>query len=59
MRPKRPGALLFKAGCNEQVFSLKPRKKLEQILLVVFEENAKNAVLIHKNDVTQPKARLL
>jgi len=38
---KRPGAaVLFNAGCNEQVFS-KTRKKLTQIRLVVFEK--KNA----------------
>jgi len=33
-----PGALLFDAGCNEQVFSFKPWKKiLVQIRLVVLE----------------------
>jgi len=32
---------------------------LDQIRLVVFEENAKSALLIPKNDVTEPKARLL
>jgi len=50
--------LLFNAGCNEQVFSPKPRKKLAQIRLVVFEKNIKNALLIPKNDITEPKARL-
>jgi len=34
-------------------------KNLAQIRLVVFEENTKNAPLIQKNDVTEPKARLL
>jgi len=34
-------------------------KKLAQIRLVVFEKNAKNAPLIPKNDVTEPKSRLL
>jgi len=33
--------LLFNAGCNEQVFSPKPEKKLAQIRFVVFEKNAK------------------
>jgi len=37
-------------------FLLHPEKKLAQIRLVVFE---KNAPLIPKNDVTEPKARLL
>jgi len=32
---------------------------LAQIYLVVFEKNTKNAPLIPKNDVTEPKARLL
>jgi len=36
-------AVFFNAGCNEQVFSPKPRKKLAQISLVVFEINAKTA----------------
>jgi len=37
-------------------FLLNPEKTLAQIRLVVFE---KNAPLIPKNDVTEPKARLL
>jgi len=37
-------------------FLLNPKKNLAQIRLVVFE---KNAPLIPKNDVTEPKARLL
>jgi len=37
--------MLFNAGCNKQVFSPKPEKNLAQILLVVFEKNAKNAHL--------------
>jgi len=32
---------------------------LAQIDLVVFEKNAKKEPLISKNDVTEPKARLL
>jgi len=32
---------------------------MAQIRLVVFEKNAKNTLLIPKNDVTEPKARLL
>jgi len=31
------------------------KKKLVQIRLVVFEKNAKNSLLIPKNDVTEPK----
>jgi len=38
---------------------LNPEKKLAQICLVLFEKNAKNAPLILKNDVTEPKVRLL
>jgi len=45
--------LLFNAGCNKQVFS---PIKLVQIRLVLFE---KNIPLILKNDVTEPKARML
>jgi len=37
----RPSALLFNAGCNEQVFLLNPEKNLAQIRLVVFEKNSK------------------
>jgi len=37
-------------------FLLNPEKKLAQIHLVVFE---KNAPLIPKNDITEPKARKL
>jgi len=51
--------LLFNAGCKKQVFSPKPRKKWAQIRLVVFEKKAKKHTLIPKNDVTEPKARLL
>jgi len=39
-------------------FVLNP-EKIFGIRLVVFEKNAKNALLISKNDVTEPKARLL
>jgi len=38
------------------VFFPKSEKKMAQIRLVVFE---KNALLISKNDVTEPKARTL
>jgi len=51
--------LLFNAGYNEQVFSPKPLKSLALIRLVVFEKHAKNAPLIPKNYVNEPKARLL
>jgi len=37
-------------------FLLNPEKKLAQIRLFVFEKNASS---IPKNDVTEPKARLL
>jgi len=37
-------------------FLLNPKKNLAQICLIVFE---KNSPLIPKNDVTEPKARLL
>jgi len=40
-------------------FLLNPEKNLAQIRLVVFKKNAKNAPLIQKNDVTEPKAKLL
>jgi len=41
-------------------FLLNPeKKKLTLISLVVFEKNTKNAFLVLKNDVTDPKARLL
>jgi len=40
-------------------FLLNLEKNLAQIRLVVFEKNAKNAALILKIDVTEPKARLL
>jgi len=38
---------------------LNSEKNLAQIYLVVFEKNTKSAPLIPKNDVTEPKARLL
>jgi len=40
-------------------FLLNPKKNLAQIRLVVFQKNAKTAPLIPKNDVTEPKAKLL
>jgi len=36
-------------------YFLNPEKKLTQIRHVVFEKNAKNAHLIPKNGVTEPK----
>jgi len=40
-------------------FLLNPeKKKLAQIRFVVFEKNPKNAPLISKTDVAEPKARL-
>jgi len=36
-------------------FLLNPEKSLAQIRLVVFEKIEKNAPLIPKNDVTEPK----
>jgi len=48
---------------NEQMFSPKPGKKLTQIYLVVFENNAKtansDALQFRKNDVSESKAGLL
>jgi len=38
-------------------FLINPEKKLAQIRLIVFEKNAKNASLMPKNNVTEPKAR--
>jgi len=40
-------------------FHLNPEKILSQIRLVVFEETAKMYTLFPKNDVSEPKARLL
>jgi len=40
-------------------FLLNPEKKFGQIRVVVFKKNAKNATLILKNDVTEPKIRKL
>jgi len=40
-------------------FLQNPEKNLAQIRLVVFEKNSKNGPLIPKNDITEPKARLL
>jgi len=36
-------------------FLLSTEKNLAHIRLVVFEKNTKNALLIPKNDVTEPK----
>jgi len=54
-----PGALLFNAGSNKQVFSSTLKKILAQIRLSVFEKTQKMHTLIPKNYVTEPKARLL
>jgi len=56
--------VLFNADCNEQVFPPNPEKNLAQIHLVTFEKKKKNVkkptlVIIPKNDVSEPKARLL
>jgi len=51
--------VLFNAGCNEEVFSSKFEKTFGADPSSRFEKNAKNAPLIPKNDVTEPKARLL
>jgi len=40
---QRPGAVLFNAGYNKQVFLLNPEKILAQIRLVVFEKKQRNA----------------
>jgi len=40
-------------------FLLNPEKNFAQIRLVVFDKNAKNASLIPKNDVTEPKDKRL
>jgi len=40
-------------------FLINPEKKFGADPLVVFEKNAKKHTLIPKNDVTEPKARLL
>jgi len=40
-------------------FLLNPEKNLAQIRLVVFEKTQKMHTLIPKNDITEPKARLL
>jgi len=49
------GALLFNAVCYEQIFP-KPEIKLAQIRLVLVVKNAEKALLISKNDATEPKA---
>jgi len=57
-----PGAVLFNAGCNEEVFSPKSWKKKKKIgadLSCRFREKHKNAPLIPKNDVTEPKTSIL
>jgi len=51
--------LLFNAGYNEQVFSPKPLKKFGADPSCRLGEKRKNAPLNPKNDVTEPKSRLL
>jgi len=54
--------LLFNADCNEQVFLLNPEKKKKKFGVdpsCRFRKKCKNVPLIPKNDVTEPKARLL
>jgi len=43
----------FNAGCNKQVFSPKPEKKFGA------DPSCRSHTLIQKNDVTEPKAKLL
>jgi len=43
----------------DKYFFLNPEKNSAQIRLVVSEENEKTHTLYPKNDVTEPKARLL
>jgi len=55
-----PGALLFNAGWNEQVVSLKPEKKLHRSVLSFSRKTQKmHAYFIFENDVTESKARRL
>jgi len=44
---------------TNKCFLLNSKTKLAQTRLFIFEKNAKSAPLIPKNDVTEPKARLL
>jgi len=54
---------VFNAGCNEQVFSLKPEKNLAQIRLSFSHKIQKprnsNTIQLQKNYFTEPKAKLL
>jgi len=56
---KRPSALLFNAVVINKCFLLNPEKKFGADPSCRFREKAKDAPLIPKNDVTEPKARLL
>jgi len=47
----------FNAGCNQQLFSLKSWKKIWCRSVLLFSK--KMHTLIPKNDITEPKARLL
>jgi len=56
----KAGAVFFNTGCNEQMFCPKPCKKFDSDPFCGFREKHKNdALLIPKNDITEPKARLL
>jgi len=55
----KAGAVLFNAGCIEQVFSLNlEKKKLAQSVLSFSRKTHKTHALIPKNDVIEPKAML-
>jgi len=53
--------MLFNAGCKQQVFSPKPWKKFGADPSCRFwkKKTQKTHTLIPKNDVTDPKAKLL
>jgi len=51
--------LTLNKGCNKRIFSLKPWKKFGADPFYRFREKLKNAPLISKNNITDPKARLL
>jgi len=51
----KSGAMHFNAGCNNQMFSPKPRKKFSKKSV---KKNTKSVPLIPINDVIELKARL-
>jgi len=51
--------LMSKLGLKGQVHCFSIKVVMNKTVFVVFEKNAKIAPLIPKNDVTEPKARLL